>query len=68
MIRINKHYLKLKASYLFANIALWVTAFQEVNPERKLICLGMDNVAEPLPQAAVDAFYQGLVEGAGFGS
>jgi hypothetical protein len=33
MIRINEHYLKLQASYLFSNIAKRVAAFQE-SPSR----------------------------------
>lgn len=62
MIRINENYLKLKASYLFSDIARRVAAFQEANADKKLIRLGIGDVTEPLPQAVVDAFHQGVDE------
>ena len=40
MIKINTHYLKLQASYLFSDIAKRVAAFQEANPDRDVIKLG----------------------------
>ena len=62
MIRINENYLKLKASYLFADIARRVNAFQEANPDKRIIRLGIGDVTQPLPQAVVDAFHQGVDE------
>ena len=62
MIRINENYLKLKASYLFADIARRVNAFQQANPDKKVIRLGIGDVTEPLPQAVVAAFHQGVDE------
>lgn len=62
MIRINENYLKLKASYLFADIARRVSAFQAANPDRKIIRLGIGDVTEPLPTAVVAAFHQGVDE------
>ncbi|MDY0274718.1 MAG: LL-diaminopimelate aminotransferase [Desulfomicrobium sp.] len=62
MIRINENYLKLKASYLFSDIARRVAVFQEANADKKLIRLGIGDVTEPLPQAVVDAFHQGVDE------
>ena len=35
MIRINEHYLKLQASYLFSDITKRVAAFQKANPARR---------------------------------
>ncbi|GAB6096699.1 LL-diaminopimelate aminotransferase [Desulfatiferula olefinivorans] len=57
MIRINDHYLKLKASYLFSDIAKRVTAFQQSNPDRDIIRLGIGDVTRALPQACIDAFH-----------
>lgn len=57
MIRINENYLKLKASYLFADIAKRVTAFTAANPDRPLIRLGIGDVTEPLPQVCVEAMH-----------
>ncbi|MBW4550192.1 MAG: LL-diaminopimelate aminotransferase [Aphanocapsa sp. GSE-SYN-MK-11-07L] len=51
MATINDNYLKLKAGYLFPEIARRVNAFAESNPEAKIIRLGIGDVTEPLPEA-----------------
>jgi LL-diaminopimelate aminotransferase len=62
MIRINENYTKLKASYLFADIAKRVTAFQQANPDKRIIRMGIGDVTEPLPDACIDAFHRGVEE------
>jgi len=62
MIRINSNYQKLQASYLFSDIAKRVAAFQQANPDRPLIKLGIGDVTEPLPQACLDAFHKAVDE------
>ncbi|OUW16128.1 MAG: LL-diaminopimelate aminotransferase [Opitutales bacterium TMED158] len=62
MIRINENYLKLKASYLFSDIAKRIAAYQEANPDSSLIKLGIGDVTEPLPQACRDAFHKAIDE------
>ena len=62
MIRINENYTKLKASYLFADIAKRVTAFQQANPDRRIIRMGIGDVTEPLPEACTDAFHAAVDE------
>ncbi len=57
MIRINPHYSKLQASYLFANIARRVKTFQEENPDREIIRLGIGDVTRALPEACIAAFH-----------
>lgn len=57
MIRINEHYSKLKASYLFADIARRVAAFQRANPGRSIIRLGIGDVTEPLPPVCIAALH-----------
>jgi LL-diaminopimelate aminotransferase len=57
MIRINEHYSKLKASYLFADIARRVAAYQQANPARAIIRLGIGDVTEPLPPVCVAALH-----------
>ena len=57
MIRINEHYTKLKASYLFADIARRVAACQQANPARTIIRLGIGDVTEPLPPVCVAALH-----------
>ncbi len=51
MATINDNYLKLKAGYLFPEIARRVNTFAEANPTAQIIKLGIGDVTEPLPQA-----------------
>ena len=51
MVQVNGNYLKLKAGYLFPEIARRVKAFSEANPEAPIIRLGIGDVTEPLPAA-----------------
>ena len=51
MVQVNGNYLKLKAGYLFPEIARRVKVFSEANPEAPIIRLGIGDVTEPLPQA-----------------
>jgi LL-diaminopimelate aminotransferase len=57
MIRINENYTKLKASYLFADIAKRVNAYVAANPSKPIIRLGIGDVTEPLPQVCRDALH-----------
>ena len=51
MVQVNGNYLKLKAGYLFPEIARRVKAFSEANPAAPIIRLGIGDVTEPLPAA-----------------
>ncbi len=62
MIRINENYLKLKASYLFSDIAKRIAAYQEANPDSPIIKLGIGDVTEPLPAACREAFHAAIDE------
>ncbi|MCM1983996.1 LL-diaminopimelate aminotransferase [Lyngbya confervoides] len=55
MATINENYLKLKAGYLFPEIARRVNAFAQANPAAQIIKLGIGDVTEPLPQACRQA-------------
>ncbi len=55
MLTINENYLKLKAGYLFPEIARRVNAFVAAHPEAKVIKLGIGDVTEPLPPACLEA-------------
>lgn len=57
MIRINENYTKLKASYLFSDIAKRVSAYTAANPGKPVIRLGIGDVTEPLPRVCVDALH-----------
>lgn len=62
MATINDNYLKLKAGYLFPEIARRVNAFVEANPEAKIIKLGIGDVTEPLPDACRAAMINAVEE------
>jgi LL-diaminopimelate aminotransferase len=60
MARINDNYLKLKAGYLFPEIARRVNAFAQANPTAPIIRLGIGDVTEPLPQACREAMVKAV--------
>ena len=60
MVRINDNYLKLKAGYLFPEIARRVRAFAEANPDAPIIKLGIGDVTEPLPEACCTAMIKAV--------
>src|ERR1700726_4892655 len=64
MAHLNEHYFKLKAGYLFPEIARRVRQFSEEYPEkgRSLVRCGIGDVTEPLPQAVIEAMHQGVDE------
>jgi len=62
MATINDNYLKLKAGYLFPEIARRVNAFAEANPDAKIIRLGIGDVTEPLPEACRKAMVEAVAE------
>ncbi|MBD2362963.1 LL-diaminopimelate aminotransferase [Anabaena minutissima FACHB-250] len=62
MATINDNYLKLKAGYLFPEIARRVNAFAEAHPDAKIIRLGIGDVTEPLPEACRTAMIQAVEE------
>jgi LL-diaminopimelate aminotransferase len=62
LARINQNYLKLKSSYLFTEIARRVRAFQEANPDAKVIRLGIGDVTQPLAPAVVEALHHAVDE------
>jgi len=61
---LNDHYLKLKAGYLFPEIARRVRQFGEENPElaKNVIRCGIGDVTEPLPTAAIEAIHRAVDE------
>lgn len=62
MARINEHYQKLRASYLFSEIARRVKTFQAAHPEARVIRLGIGDVTQPLPPAVVQALHAAVDE------
>lgn len=62
MPQINENYLKLKAGYLFPEIARRVDNFSQANPGANVIKLGIGDVTEPLPPACIAAMHKALDE------
>lgn len=62
MATINDNYLKLKAGYLFPEIARRVNTFAEAHPEAPIIKLGIGDVTEPLPEACIQAMTKAVAE------
>ena len=64
MAYLNDNYLKLRAGYLFPEIARRVKAFCEANPDpaKRLIRCGIGDVTEPLPEAVRSAMHRAVDE------
>ena len=62
MIKINENYLKLQASYLFAEIGKRGAAHQTAHPDQEIIKLGIGDVTRPLPDACIRAFHKAVDE------
>jgi LL-diaminopimelate aminotransferase len=64
MAQLNEHYLKLKAGYLFPEIARRVRQFSEENPElgKSLVRCGIGDVTEALPSAVIEAMHRAVDE------
>ncbi|WP_029915672.1 LL-diaminopimelate aminotransferase [Pelobacter seleniigenes] len=60
MALINENYLKLKAGYLFPEIARRVREFSSANPAAKIIRLGIGDVTQPLAPAVLKAFHEAV--------
>jgi LL-diaminopimelate aminotransferase len=62
MARINDHYRKLAAGYLFPEIGRRVKAFAAAHPEAPIIRLGIGDVTLPIVPAVVDAMRRAAQE------
>ena len=62
MVRINEHYLTLKPTYLFSEIARRVKTFAAAHPDARLIRLGIGDVTLPLAPTVVRAMHEAVDE------
>lgn len=62
MATINDNYLKLKAGYLFPEIARRVNTFAQAHPDAPIIRLGIGDVTEPLPEACRTAMTNAIAD------
>ena len=62
MIKINENYLNLQDSYLFSTIAKKVVKFQEKNPDKKIIKLGIGDVTLPIIPKVIEEIHKATDE------
>lgn len=62
MFQINDNYQKLPGSYLFSTIGKKVAAYQEANPDKEIIRLGIGDVTQPLAPAIIEALHKAVDE------
>ncbi len=62
MIKINENYKKLKASYLFSDIAKRVADYSRENPNAEIIRLGIGDVTRALPPVCIEALHRAVDE------
>ncbi len=62
MPKLNENYLQLKDSYLFSEIAHRTAAYQEKNPDKPVIRLGIGDVTRPLCDCVLKALHEGVDE------
>jgi len=60
VVQVNENYLKLKAGYLFPEIAKRVKMYSQSNKSAEIIKLGIGDVTEPLPRACIEAMGNAL--------
>ena len=60
MPKLNENYLNLKESYLFAEINHRVKAYQEANPDKKIIRLGIGDVTLPIGSKMIEQLHEGV--------
>ena len=61
-MKVNESYSNLEQSYLFSTIAKKVNEYAELNPDKKIIRLGVGDVSLPLCKAVIDALHSAVDE------
>ena len=62
MFNVNENYQKLPGSYLFSTIGKKVNAYQEANPDKEIIRLGIGDVTQPIAPAIIEAMHKAVDE------
>ena len=61
-VKLNNHYDNLVKNYLFSEVGKRVRVYQEANPDKKIIRLGIGDVTLPLAKPIVDAMQAAVIE------
>ncbi len=59
-MKINRHFLELKDSYLFATVGAKYAAYTKAHPERKVIKLSIGDVTRPLAPVVIEAMHRAV--------
>ena len=62
MFHVNENYQKLPGSYLFSTIGKKVNTYQEANPDKEIIRLGIGDVTQPIAPAIIEAMHKAVDE------
>ena len=62
MIKVNENFLKMQDSYLFSTIAKKVAKYQEENPDKKIIKLGIGDVTRPIVPKVLEQMHDAVDE------
>ena len=62
MALVNDHFLKIRDTYLFVDIAKKVNAFRVSHPKTRVISLGIGDVTQPLCPAVTEAMHKAVDE------
>jgi LL-diaminopimelate aminotransferase len=62
MARINQNYLKLQGSYLFSTIGKKIREYEQENPDKRIIRLGIGDVTQPLAPEIIQALHTAVDE------
>ncbi len=62
MAKINSHFQKLQAGYLFPEISRRVAEFAKIHPDAKIIRMGIGDVVLPLPEPILKAMHEAVDE------
>ena len=62
MAKFNENYLNVKQSYLFSEIAKRVSAFEQANPDKPVIRLGIGDVTLPLSKSVIESLHSAVDE------
>ena len=61
-VKINENYLLLQSSYLFVEIERRVSKYQEENPDKNIIKMGIGDVTKPLAKTVISTFKDAVDE------
>lgn len=62
MAEINENFLELQDSYLFVTIAKKSKEYQEKNPDKEIIKLGIGDITRPIPKAIAESMKKAVDE------